>query len=145
MYTALRRAARLSLPAAVGAGFLLKSRADAAPAPEVDVEVTPTELHLISAQVLFRHGHRAPVHSHHLIDNESEGWASIPALPQEAPSVAVVNANVSAHSVAEWRGRAALVARSGARWLSAAYETLGSAEREQVPPTTARRSRRLAS
>jgi hypothetical protein len=110
MYTALRRAARLSLPAAVGAGYLLKARADAAPAspalpaPEVDVEVTPTELHLISAQLLFRHGHRTPVHAHHLIDHESQGWETTPALPQEAPSVAVVNANVSARAAVERRG-----------------------------------------
>lgn len=102
----LRRSARRLRPAALGAAaaaagaWALQSEyrvaaSDAAPpsTEPVSEEVVPTKLHLISAQVLFRHGHRTPVHVHHTIDH-TEGWAAGPRLPSEAVSVTMVDANV---------------------------------------------------
>ena len=114
MYAALR-ALRRATPAALVAGgcalalsrkrsaeqqatpLKLSSPAapvDAAPASD-ETDVHPVGLHLIHAQVLFRHGHRTPVHVHHAMPH-GEGWHAAADLPSEAASVVMVNALVRA-------------------------------------------------
>ena len=113
MYAALSRVPRAAPAAAAAAAAVAfaynrekmlikaeKSQSQESPAPAPQVKVEPTELHLIQAQVLFRHGHRAPVHTHHLIDSSSQGWSAPPVMPEASPSVAMRNCIVSArHSV----------------------------------------------
>ena len=145
MHAALLRLARRAAPAALlaagGAAYAASSPAHTTPlaalepagaAPEGpapaaaggspgqdDCEVLPTGLHLIHAQVLFRHGHRTPIHVHHAVDHTA-GWPLAPALPAEAPSVVVVNANVRAAPAA-----AAAAATAGLRGRSWATNLSG--------------------
>ena len=123
MYAALRRAAaRVGAPAlaasaaALGAG-LHASASDTAPAPAAADDgnstppapqpsaassggapvLAPVRLHLIHAQVLFRHGHRVPVHTHAGIETDDvDAWVVTPRVPEAVPSVVCLDAVVRA-------------------------------------------------
>ena len=127
MYSAALRMSRLAAPLAAAAAALATAAASTTfassgamspstpPQPEArisaadaeafpsleDVEVVPMHLHLIQAQVMFRHGHRAPVHTHHLIDI-SQGWAMGPRMPPGTVSVVLRNASVRAGGGGRW-------------------------------------------
>ena len=156
-----RRAAPAALLAAGGAAYAASSPAHTTPlaalepagaAPEAapaaaggspgqdDCEVLPTGLHLIHAQVLFRHGHRTPIHVHHAVDHTA-GWPLAPALPAEAPSVVVVNANVRAAPAAA----AAAAATTGLRdrsWATNLSRRPALTHTLPSPPPAARRPTR---
>ena len=96
MYAAMRRAALGAAPlaaaAAIGRGWSSSpviadapsAAGDTAPAPVA--AAAPPGLHLVHAQVIFRHGARTPVHLHHSVDT-SVGFDAPPVLPESAPRV----------------------------------------------------------